>query len=265
MLRTGYTERVQADPHALPCRDQTSAWNLSIDEGAHDSGPRGSTRGFVWATRSTADDRGGEVSVAANRRRGRRAQPTSGKERRTHPRICMRTTASLAQITRGRSPLEVRRRWQGRRIAVDGALLTNRRALLVETAVDGLGLAYVSRACETPRAEKTLVACRQRLPAIPGYFLYYPSRNEHRAEAEALVDFIKRAGRLITSGGGGPPDPERLQAPRACARHECERSGPSRSSGRRVEPRSSAHGHRVERPAVPTLRHRSHRRQRNRP
>ncbi len=80
-------------------------------------------------------------------------------------------------------------------IAVHGNVVTDDGALLVDAALDGLGLAYVFESMARPHlAEKRLVRVLDRYcPQIPGYFLYYPSRANIAPKLKALVDFLARA------------------------------------------------------------------------
>jgi DNA-binding transcriptional LysR family regulator len=82
--------------------------------------------------------------------------------------------------------------------------VTNDGALLVDAALDGLGLAYVFESMVRHHvAEKRLVRVLDTYcPQIPGYFLYYPSRVNIAPKLKALVDFIKRGkgGRAPASG-----------------------------------------------------------------
>jgi DNA-binding transcriptional LysR family regulator len=86
-------------------------------------------------------------------------------------------------------------------IAVEGHVVTNDGAVLVDAALDGLGLAYVFESMVSRLvAEKRLMRVLDRYcPEIPGYFLYYPSRLNLAPKLKALIDFLKSSGR-----GGRP-------------------------------------------------------------
>src|SRR5258705_5876344 len=75
-------------------------------------------------------------------------------------------------------------------IAVHGHLVTDSGALLVDAAVDGLGLAYVFESMVRELvADKRLVRVLDAYcPEVPGYFLYYPSRANIAPKLRALVD-----------------------------------------------------------------------------
>ncbi len=78
-------------------------------------------------------------------------------------------------------------------IAVDGHIITNDGAVLVDAALEGLGLAYVFESMVRKFvAEKLLVRVLDKYCLqIPGYFLYYPSRVNLAPKLKALVDFLK--------------------------------------------------------------------------
>jgi DNA-binding transcriptional LysR family regulator len=78
-------------------------------------------------------------------------------------------------------------------IAVEGHIVTNDGAVLVDAALDGLGLAYVFESMVEERvAEKRLVRVLDRYcPQIPGYFLYYPSRVNLAPKLKALITFLR--------------------------------------------------------------------------
>jgi DNA-binding transcriptional LysR family regulator len=82
-------------------------------------------------------------------------------------------------------------------VAVEGHIVTNDGAVLVDAAVDGLGLAYVFENMVSKRvAEKRLVRVLDRYcPLVPGYFLYYPSRAHVPPKLRALIDFLKSGSR----------------------------------------------------------------------
>jgi len=65
--------------------------------------------------------------------------------------------------------------------------------VLVDAALDGLGLAYVFDSMVAQHvAEKRLVRVLDKYcPRFPGYFLYYPSRVNVAPKLRALVDFLK--------------------------------------------------------------------------
>ena len=67
------------------------------------------------------------------------------------------------------------------------------KAVLVDAALEGLGLAYVFESMvQKLLTEKRLVRVLDKhCPQIPGYFLYYPGRVNLAPKLKALVDFLK--------------------------------------------------------------------------
>jgi DNA-binding transcriptional LysR family regulator len=131
-----------------------------------------------------------------------RGKPSHPRELHAHDCI------NLRKITRGTVD-----RWrfvdEGKdlEIAVEGHVVTNDGAVLVDAALDGLGLAYVFESMvEQQVAEKRLVRVLDKYcPRIPGYFLYYPTRVNMAPKLKALVDFLKTG----TSRQGGARSPRR--------------------------------------------------------
>ncbi len=79
-------------------------------------------------------------------------------------------------------------------LVVDGRVVTNDGAVLVDAAVEGVGLAYVFEDMVSGLvSEKRLVRVLDGYcPRIPGYFLYYPSRRHLAPKLEVLIDFLKK-------------------------------------------------------------------------
>lgn len=78
-------------------------------------------------------------------------------------------------------------------IEVDGPITLNDQDLMVNAAVEGVGLAFVFEAqVEQHIAEGKLVrVLADWCPAYPGLFLYYPSRRQLPAALRAFVDFTR--------------------------------------------------------------------------
>ena len=79
-------------------------------------------------------------------------------------------------------------------VKVDGPLTFNEPALMLEAAVDGLGVAYVLEDQASPLiAEGRLMRLfADWSPAFPGYFLYYPSRRQIPPVLAALIATLRR-------------------------------------------------------------------------
>jgi DNA-binding transcriptional LysR family regulator len=78
-------------------------------------------------------------------------------------------------------------------ITVDGPFTTNAQELMVQAALDGLGLAYIFEGLvEQPIADGRLVRVLEDwCPYWPGLYLYYPSRRQLPGALRAFVDFVK--------------------------------------------------------------------------
>lgn len=83
---------------------------------------------------------------------------------------------------------------KGHELVVHGRVVTNDGSVLVDAAVEGIGLAYVFEDMVSGLvSEKRLVRVLDRYcPRIPGYFLYYPSRRNLAPKLKVLIDFLKR-------------------------------------------------------------------------
>jgi DNA-binding transcriptional LysR family regulator len=78
-------------------------------------------------------------------------------------------------------------------LAVNGRVVTNDGSVLVDAAVEGVGVAFVFEdMVRSLVAEKRLLRVLDKYcPHIPGYFLYYPSRLNLAPKLKALVEFLK--------------------------------------------------------------------------
>ena len=82
-------------------------------------------------------------------------------------------------------PLEVR---------VDGPLVFNDSDLMRASAIAGMGLAYLYEddADEDIRAGRLVRVLKDWCPALPGYYLYHPSRRQSPPALTALIAEIRR-------------------------------------------------------------------------
>jgi DNA-binding transcriptional LysR family regulator len=77
--------------------------------------------------------------------------------------------------------------------AVEGRFATNAQDLMLQAALDGLGIAYVFEglADEAIRAGHLERVLEDWCPYWPGLYLYYPSRRQLPGALRAFVDFVK--------------------------------------------------------------------------
>jgi len=100
-----------------------------------------------------------------------------------------------------RKPSGAVRRWKfvendkDLEIAVEGRVMTNDGAVLVDAAAEGIGLAYVfENMVSALVSEKRLVRVLDKYcPQIPGYFLYYPSRLNLAPKLVVLIEFLRKS------------------------------------------------------------------------
>ncbi len=76
---------------------------------------------------------------------------------------------------------------------MDGPFGTNEQDLMVQAALEDIGLAYVFEGVAEPLvAEGRLVRVLEDwCPYYPGFFLYYPSRRQPPTALRAFVDFVR--------------------------------------------------------------------------
>ncbi len=82
-------------------------------------------------------------------------------------------------------------------VKVDGPLTFNEPGLLLDAALDGLGIADVfeEQAAAAIAAGRLVRLLEDWTPAFPGYFLYYPSRRQVPPALGALVAALRRRRR----------------------------------------------------------------------
>jgi DNA-binding transcriptional LysR family regulator len=81
-------------------------------------------------------------------------------------------------------------------VRVEGQLIVNDIALALHAARDGLGIAYLPEDYvlrDTSEGRLTQVLQEWCAP-FPGYHLYYPSRRQHSAAFQVLVDLLRYRG-----------------------------------------------------------------------
>ncbi|HTI02802.1 MAG TPA: LysR family transcriptional regulator [Acidisoma sp.] len=112
------------------------------------------------------------------------------------PQELMRHACINARMTTTGQPLEWEFERDGRALAikVSGPLTFNEPLVMLDAAMDGLGIAYVIEGAALPAiAAGHLVRLLEDWSApFPGYFLYYPSRRQMPAALTALVTMLRR-------------------------------------------------------------------------
>ncbi len=91
-------------------------------------------------------------------------------------------------------------RWQFARgsesfeLSVSGHFVTNDSAVLVQAALDGLGIAYMINGYIEPLIEsgRLVRVLADWSPGLPGLTLYYPNRRRVPLKLRALIDFLRR-------------------------------------------------------------------------
>ena len=199
MLRTGYSDVVKPVLARFLAAYPDIRIDLSLDEALSNIVAEGFDAGIrlghslgreMIAIRVSPDQR--VVVVGAPSYFERRGKPAHPQDLYDHDCINLRKITSGA-VDRWRF-LE---NGKGIEIAVEGHVVTNDGAVLVDAALDGLGLAYVFESMVSRLvAEKRLLRVLDRYcPEIPGYFLYYPSRLNLAPKLKALIDFLKGSER----------------------------------------------------------------------
>ena len=78
-------------------------------------------------------------------------------------------------------------------VAVTGPLIVDDVEILIQSAVDGVGLAFALEEHVAPQLASgaLLRVLEDWSPPFPGYFLYYPSRRQQPAALSALIDTLR--------------------------------------------------------------------------
>jgi DNA-binding transcriptional LysR family regulator len=79
------------------------------------------------------------------------------------------------------------------KVRVEGQLTFNRSSLLLEAAIDGMGIGYLPEDQVLPAidAGKLKRVLEKWCPAFPGYHLYYPTRRQQSPAFALLVDALR--------------------------------------------------------------------------
>lgn len=114
-----------------------------------------------------------------------RGRPSHPKDLSTHSLIAYRSPTRGTVI-----PWDLERRGKTFLVPTQGAISTNHDGMLIEAALRGMGLSYVS---ETSAAEhlaegRLELVLEDWAPRVPGFFLYFPSRSQRSPPLRALVE-----------------------------------------------------------------------------
>ena len=90
-------------------------------------------------------------------------------------------------------------------VKVDGLLTFNEPELMLEAALDGLGIAYVFEEQVTSHvaAGRLVRLLSDWTPSFPGFFFYYPSRRQQPPALTAFLNALRRHWTARTVAGHG--------------------------------------------------------------
>jgi DNA-binding transcriptional LysR family regulator len=195
MLRTGYNEVIKPKLAAFLAEYPDIRIDICLEEAlsnivseGFDAGIRlghSLDRGMI-AVRVSPDQR--LVVVGSRDYFARRGKPTHPRELHEHECIGLRmSTGAVARWKFVESDKELE-------LTIEGRVVTNDGAVLIDAAVEGVGLAYVFEDMVSALVyEERLVRVLDKYcPQILGYFLYYPSRRNLAPKLKVLIDFLKK-------------------------------------------------------------------------
>jgi DNA-binding transcriptional LysR family regulator len=98
------------------------------------------------------------------------------------------------RATGGRYAWEFERDGREIEVKVEGPLTFNEPEMMLDAALDGLGVAYVleHRAQALVAAGRLVRLLEDWTPLFPGFFLYYPSRRQVPPTLAALIAVLRR-------------------------------------------------------------------------
>ncbi len=129
------------------------------------------------------------LAVAAPTYLTKAGQPLTPEDLRHHQ--CIRQRLPSGKLYRW----EFERRGQEIAIDVPGTMTLNHTMLMIEAAVDGLGIAYVPETAARPwlEAGRLIALLEDWSPAVGGLRLYYSSHRHVPASLRAFIDVMKGA------------------------------------------------------------------------
>ncbi|MFP2907567.1 LysR family transcriptional regulator [Pyxidicoccus sp. 3LFB2] len=95
-------------------------------------------------------------------------------------------------------------------VAVEGPLIVSDTSLLIQGALDGLGMGYMLEEEVRPwlAAGRLQRVLKDWSPRFPGFHLYYPSRRQVPAPLRAFLDFLRQGPGRPQRSRGRLPAPE---------------------------------------------------------
>lgn len=111
-----------------------------------------------------------------------------------HPSDLLQRPCLRVRFASGAEPAwEFERDGESLKVAVQGALVTNSPALLIQAALDGAGFLHTFDAAAEPhlKSGRLVEVLADWSDRFPGPFLYYPSRRHPPSALRAFVDFVQ--------------------------------------------------------------------------
>src|SRR5205085_9780939 len=95
-------------------------------------------------------------------------------------------------------------------VAVNGSLLLDDVDLVIQAALDGAGLAWVTedRIAEHLESGALIRVLEDWCPPFPGFLLYYPTRNQQPAALTALITTLRLV--RVTDAASSTPSTSEL-------------------------------------------------------
>ena len=132
------------------------------------------------------------VVAAAPSYLARRGTPQKPQDLLQHDCICIRTSTSGARYA-----WELERGRKAWRVPVEGTVTTNDTELMRRLAVAGVGLLYAfePQIADELRRGSLRIVLEEYAAAVPGFFLYFPSRAQVSPALRAFVDVARELSR----------------------------------------------------------------------
>jgi DNA-binding transcriptional LysR family regulator len=130
----------------------------------------------------------------------------SSRERPITPDDLSRHTCIRSRTPNGRLyKWEFERHGHAITVDVRGPLMLNRTELMIEAALQGLGIAFVPQRLAAPHLEtgKLCALLEDWCPAYPGLFLYYPGHRQVPAGLRAFIDLLKEMPEEVWGASSG--------------------------------------------------------------